>query len=136
MPEISAGAVTYTKQDSGIAFLLIKDFHGNWGFPKGHLECGESEKEAAMREVAEEAGIAVELDETFREELRYVMPGGTPKISVYFLGEYKDQMPVRQPEEVERICLLPYEEAMDQLTFDNMKAVLKKAHQYLKEKDI
>lgn len=28
-----------------------------WGFPKGHLEAGESSQEAAIREVEEETGI-------------------------------------------------------------------------------
>ena len=117
-------------------YLLIKDFHGNWGFPKGHLEKGESEEEAAMREILEEAGISIRLDSSFKEALQYVMPNGIPKISIYFLGEYEDQTPVRQPEEVEEIRLLAYQEAMDLLTFDNMKEILAKADAYLKEKGI
>ena len=136
MAETSAGAITYTKQDGRMLYLLIKDFHGNWGFPKGHLEKGESEEEAAMREILEEAGISIRLDSSFKEELQYVMPNGIPKISIYFLGEYEDQTPVRQPEEVEEIRLLAYQEAMDLLTFDNMKEILAKADAYLKEKGI
>ena len=136
MAETSAGAITYTKQDGRTLYLLIKDFHGNWGFPKGHLEKGESEEEAAMREILEEAGISIRLDSSFKEELQYVMPNGIPKISIYFLGEYEDQTPVRQPEEVEEIRLLAYQEAMDLLTFDNMKEILAKADAYLKEKGI
>ena len=60
------------------------------------------------------------------------MPNGILKTSVYFLGYFKDQTPVKQPEEVDEICLLPYEEAMNLLSFDNMKGVLVKADQYLK----
>lgn len=136
MAEISAGAITYTVKGDEILYLLIRDFHGNWGFPKGHLEEGESEEEAAVREISEEAGIAIRLDNSFKEELRYVMPNGILKISIYFLGEYENQIPVRQAEEVDEIRLLPYDEAMDLLTFDNMKEVLSKAQEYLKEKRI
>ena len=136
MAEISAGAITYTVKDEEVLYLLIRDFHGNWGFPKGHLEEGESEEEAAVREISEEAGIAIQLDSSFKEELRYVMPNGILKISIYFLGEYEDQTPIRQPEEVDEIRLLPYDEAVDLLTFDNMKEVLSKAQEYLKEKRI
>ena len=136
MAEISAGAITFTVKDDEILYLLIRDFHGNWGFPKGHLEEGESEEEAAVREISEEAGIAIRLDNSFKEELRYVMPNGILKISIYFLGEYENQIPVRQAEEVDEIRLLPYDEAMDLLTFDNMKEVLSKAQEYLKEKRI
>lgn len=136
MTEISAGAITYTRQNKENLYLLIRDFHGNWGFPKGHLEEGESEEEAAVREILEEAGISIRLDSSFREELRYVMPNGIPKISIYFLGEYENQTPTRQPEEVDEIRLLPYEESMGLLTFDNMKEVLEKADEYLKDKGI
>src|SRR2546426_12793651 len=38
--------------------LLIKDSYDNWGFPKGHLDDGESPAEAALRETAEETGLA------------------------------------------------------------------------------
>ena len=62
------------------------------------------------------------------------MPNGILKTSVYFLGFYEDQTPVKQPEEVDEIRLLQYKEAMDILTFDNMKEVLAKADAYLKGK--
>ncbi|MCR4633775.1 MAG: NUDIX domain-containing protein [Erysipelotrichaceae bacterium] len=133
MSEISAGAVTYTVQNGKILYLLIKDFHGNYGFPKGHLENGETLLDAAIREIKEEAGIDIVLDPSFREDLEYVMPNGILKTSVYFLGSYEGQTPVRQIEEVEEILLLPYEEALDVVTFDNMKDVLKHADRYLRE---
>ena len=128
MSEISAGAITYTKQNDTILYLVIKDFHGNYGFPKGHLENEETLLEAAVREIKEETGIDIKLDPGFREDLKYVMPNGILKTSVYFLGYYRDQTPVKQPEEVNEIRLLPYEEAMDILSFDNMKEVLAKAN--------
>ena len=131
MTEISAGAIVYTLIDEQINYLLTLDFHGNWGFPKGHLEAGESEEEAALREIKEEAGVKVELDKDFRHPLEYVMPNGRNKVSVYFLGFYEDQKPVPQPEEVAEIRLLPYEETLQLLTFDNMKEVLVEAHRYL-----
>jgi len=30
-----------------------------WGFPKGHMEYGETEKETALRELKEETGITL-----------------------------------------------------------------------------
>ena len=56
--ETSAGGVVFRCTDRGPEFLLILDSHGNWGFPKGHVEQGEASEEAARREVAEETGIA------------------------------------------------------------------------------
>src|SRR5580700_5439311 len=38
-------------------FLLLQQIAGHWSFPKGHKEGNESDKEAALRELAEESGI-------------------------------------------------------------------------------
>ena len=130
--QVSAGAIIYTLKENNILYLLIKDFHGNYGFPKGHLENNETEVQAAIREIKEEVGLVVDIDTKFREELNYIMPDGKEKKSIYFLSEYENQIPVRQPEEVEEILLLPYEEALDIITFDNMKEVLIKADKYIK----
>lgn len=134
MKEISAGAICYTTINSKILYLLIKDFNGNWGFAKGHLEKNETEKDAAVREIKEEVGIDITLDTDFREELVYIIPNGKKKHSIYFVGCYKDQSICKQPEEVEDTKLLNYEEALNLLTFDNMKEVLVKADKYLNNK--
>ena len=133
MLEISAGAITYTIIDDEIYFLVTKDFHNNYGFPKGHIEEGETEIEAATREIKEEVGLDVTIDEDFRHELNYVMPNGIDKKSIYYLASYKDQTPVKQEEEVQEILLLNYEEAIKTLTFENMKDVLRKTYGYLYE---
>ena len=134
MFETSAGAILYTCKDGEIRYLLIRDFHGNWGFPKGHLENEETEIEAAEREIFEETGIKALIDEDFRDELNYTMPNGIDKKSIYFLASYEDQIPVKQEEEVQEIKLLDYEDTLDILTFENMKEVLRKADRYIHEK--
>ena len=42
--EKSAGAVVYTVSDGKIKYLLIKSQNGDVGFPKGHIEQGETKK--------------------------------------------------------------------------------------------
>ncbi len=37
--------------------LILRNFRGEYIFPKGHIEQGEDERQAALREVQEEAGI-------------------------------------------------------------------------------
>ena len=133
MTERSAGAITYTIADQKRSYMLIQDFHNNYGFPKGHLEENETDEEAAIREIREECGIDIRLDPYFKEELFYIMPNGKEKISVYFLGSFTDQKAVPQPEEVQKILFLSYEEAMKILTFNNMKEALRKAESYLNQ---
>ena len=57
--EKSAGFVIYKKEKGEVKFLLLKYPSENrerdyWGLPKGHIEEGESVKEAAFRELFEE----------------------------------------------------------------------------------
>lgn len=57
--ELSAGGVIHRAGpgDDGLQILVIKDAYGNWGFPKGHLEEGETPRDAALRECSEETGL-------------------------------------------------------------------------------
>ena len=55
----SAGAVVV---DEGTC-LLIRRGH-EWAFPKGHIEQGEGPGDAARREVREETGIEIDLDDS------------------------------------------------------------------------
>ena len=53
--------------------LLIQNHRNIWSFPKGHREDGESDQEAAIREIKEEVGVTVEageflLDDTGKSE--------------------------------------------------------------------
>ena len=56
--EKSAGGVVYRLDGGHALYLLIRDSYQNWGFPKGHIEPGEQAAAAALREVAEETGLA------------------------------------------------------------------------------
>lgn len=129
--EISAGAIIYTVIDNHIKYLLIKDFNHNWGFPKGHLENGETEVEAAIREIKEEVGIDVIINTDFKEELNYIMPNGIAKRSIYFVGTYQNQEIHKQLEEVEETSLVNYNEAIQLITFTNMKELFIKASNFI-----
>jgi len=55
--EISAGGVVFF----GNAILLLKKYNGDWVLPKGKIEAHETIKEAAIREVYEEAGVKANI---------------------------------------------------------------------------
>ena len=42
--EHSSGAVLYTEEQGEIRYILVQERNGNWGFPKGHIEAGESRR--------------------------------------------------------------------------------------------
>ncbi len=56
--EAAAGGVVYCYSAANqLQVLIILDKYGNWGLPKGHLDDGETEIQAARREIAEETGV-------------------------------------------------------------------------------
>jgi bis(5'-nucleosidyl)-tetraphosphatase len=63
--------------------LLRNRKRGEWGFPKGHAEAGEDDIACALRECAEETGIALVALDGAARILRYRLGGGALKQVVY-----------------------------------------------------
>ena len=130
--EKSCGAVVFTRENGEIKYVLAQALGGHYGFPKGHVEQGETEEETALREVYEEVHLRPTLIEGFRTVSEYDIPhSDVHKQVVFFLGEYRDQEIVIQKEELQRAPLLPFREAMDTLTFEDNKRILMEAHEFL-----
>lgn len=57
--EPTAGGIVFrfTPDQKDIEILLIQDSKNRWTIPKGHIEPGETAKQAAIREIGEEAGL-------------------------------------------------------------------------------
>jgi 8-oxo-dGTP pyrophosphatase MutT (NUDIX family) len=112
-------------------FLLIRDSYDNWGFPKGHLEDGESPADAARRETGEETGLGSlvlqgpirVIDWHFRFRGRHIH-----KYCHFFLFESPNGEPCPQLDEGITDCQWRnLDEALDLLSYDNARGVLKRA---------
>ncbi len=57
--EITSGGVVFRRFGGVPQYLLILDGHDNWGFPKGHLEQGESTSDAAHREILKKPDLPI-----------------------------------------------------------------------------
>ena len=133
--EKSCGAVVFTKENGYIQYVIIQSQNGFYGFPKGHMERGETEAETALREIREETGLLVHLIDGFRMEDCYpICCNGTQRMKgvVYFLAEYSAQTPVAQATEVKTIHKLRYEDALTVLQFESSRKMLAQAHAFLK----
>lgn len=133
--EKSCGAVIFTKNDDEIKYLIIKQHQGFHGFPKGHVEKGESEEETALREIQEEVGLEVELIPDFREKMEYKNPENKNAIKevIFFLAKADHAKMKIQEEEILEVNLLNYNEAMKQLTHENSKDLLEKARKFIEK---
>jgi 8-oxo-dGTP pyrophosphatase MutT (NUDIX family) len=80
----AAGAVVFRHSEHGVRLLVLRAYK-NWDFPKGRVEPGESELDAARREVEEETGLAG-LEYPFGEEFKETLPYSGNKVARYYLA--------------------------------------------------
>ena len=133
--EKSCGAVVINREGGETRYLLIANPSGIWGFPKGHMEAGETERETALREIREETGLDVQFLGEFRAAdahalLREGRPDVTKQIT-YFLAEYKGQSFHPQPGEISQIRLMTFREALDAFQYESSKRILREAVAYV-----
>lgn len=105
--------------------LLVKHNIGHWGFPKGHMEKNETELQTATREVKEETNVDVQIQEEKRYVEEYYSSEDTFKQVVYFLATCKNMNVQAQKTEIEQIEWVPIKEAVNKLTYENAKKILK-----------
>lgn len=125
----SAGAVLYRQEAGARRYILVQEYNGDIGFPKGHIEPGETEKQAALREIWEEAGVHATLVGSKRFQVEYTLHNGSRKRVAYFIACCTE--PVRQTGEVRRVFCLPYGQALARLSHPAHKAILEEAHRCL-----
>lgn len=133
--ERSCGAVIFNFQNQKCKYLLIKNKRSaHWGFPKGHVEDGESDFETARREILEETGLTVEFLPFFSAKSEYSIQGRVEKTVTIFIAKcISDQLKI-QEEEIDDAVWCSYEKAITMLKFDNDRSILRQAHKFLAKK--
>jgi len=119
---VAAGAVVTRPGAAETEFLLIyRNYRDDWTFPKGKVDPGEHLLTAAVREVREETGMAVELGVPLPTQTYEV--DGAVKDSHYWVAQRLDGEFVPN-DEVAQIAWLPFEQAKAKLTYKHDKQVL------------
>lgn len=133
--EKSCGAVIFRRHSGNVEYLLIKNKKGNnWGFPKGHMEIYENERQTAMREVKEETGLNIHLLDGFRTISEYHPKGRITKQVIFFVAEMTGEDIVIQPSEIERFIWADYSLAIKTFKFNNDKKVLMQAKSWIADR--
>jgi bis(5'-nucleosidyl)-tetraphosphatase len=144
--ERSAGAVVFREEDGKRLFLLLsypssghranKDY---WDLPKGHIEKGESENDAAKREVKEETGLeSIVIIPGFKETIKYFFRWEDKdilKFVTFYLAKTQTKE-VNISDEHNGFDWLPHQEALKRLSFKNAKEIIKKADRFLFRKGL
>jgi len=118
--------------------LLIRDSYNNWGFPKGHIEPGEPADRAAVREVEEETGLTGlevrglidTIDWWFRFQGRLIHKLCDFYLMVVQPGTPADTTP-QKAEGISACDWLPYDAALERLSYANARAVLARGYAML-----
>lgn len=116
-----AGGVVFRPGRTGPEYLIVeaRGSRGTWVLPKGHIEDEESPEETAVREVQEEAGS----DAQVVEALGRVVFGD---VSVaFFLMRHRRAVPA---DEERRVKWCGYRVAYEQLAFNDIQRMLRRAH--------
>ena len=132
--ETSAGWLILSKNNE---ILLLKKRYGQWDFPKGHVESGETLEVAANRELEEETGIPpsnIERIPGFDTKLQYAFVRGNKKIckTVHvFLAKLKEDVPVKISKEHRGYKWMPLNETLTKMTYADQRDLMKKAKDFL-----
>jgi 8-oxo-dGTP pyrophosphatase MutT (NUDIX family) len=119
-----AGAIVVRagKTEPRILLVTARRNPGNWIFPKGHVEAGESRKAAAVREAREEAGVKGKVIGR-AGSMQFDFGGHTYHVQ-YFVVWTTD---LGSEQEGRRLRWLRYKPALRKLTYDETRALLRKA---------
>ena len=119
-----AGAIVVRAGKAGPRILLVtaRRNPGNWIFPKGHVESGETLRAAAVREAREEAGVEGKVVGA-AGRMSFEFGDNTYRVT-YFVVKTTDAGKER---EGRRLRWLKYKQALRRLTFDETRDLLRDA---------
>lgn len=125
--EPTAGGVIYRRSvdaSSKVEILLIQDSKDRWTIPKGHIEAGESPRQAAEREIREETGLQKMkvLDWLGKINFRYRRGNSLVLMTTeIFLVEAQGNSNVVNPEKwMNSLAWMPANEALDKIEYEDI----------------
>ncbi|SRR6266511_4783602 len=130
----AAGCVVYRRDGTGtLLILLIHDRYGRWTLPKGHLHDGESDEDAAVREVFEETGLHGELGPRVGTiEYTVLSKKGAPRakqVAFFVMRAASDEARPQAEEGISAAGWFAPDQALALIGYPQVRAVLDRALQ-------
>jgi 8-oxo-dGTP pyrophosphatase MutT (NUDIX family) len=110
--------------------VLRRNARGEYLFPKGHLEAGETAEQAALREVAEETGVEAEIVGDLGE-ISFTL-GEKEIVATFFLMRAVRTLPDWESHLRTDTIVVPAEEAPRVLSFENYRELWRRAEALLR----
>jgi N utilization substance protein B len=130
--EYKAGAVVYSLHE-GVYYLgLVHDVFGYWTLSKGGVEDGESLEQGAMREIKEEIGLDIKVEDKLGE-IEYIAyhptEGKIRKQVTFFLGKsaYQELELEEGTGGLDRAAWFQLHEVVDLTIYDDILPLIAKA---------
>lgn len=133
--ELSCGCIVVNNDNE---ILLEREISRNgdrfWGFPKGHMEPGETEMQTALRETKEEVGLDVEIiNENPIDNNYFLHNGEVLKRVSHYLARPTGSVELKlQAEEVEQARFMSLDEARKLADFEYTKITIDEVKERLK----
>lgn len=119
----AAGGVPVRETRDGREVLVVhRASYGDWTFPKGKLEAGETDEQCALREVLEETGLVCALEDELPSTSYYDGRGRPKEVRYWRLRVVGGEL--RYDHEVDDARWVAADEARALLTYDRDLAVL------------
>jgi 8-oxo-dGTP diphosphatase len=104
--------------------IVHRPRYDDWALPKGKLDKGETDEQAALREVEEETGLRASLGPV-AGKIRYRDRHDRPKVVTYFFmtpegGAFEPN------DEVDELRWTPLDQAVDLLTYDRDRELVQR----------
>ena len=129
--ELSAGGAVVHERNVIVIVPVKRDAQRRrvLGLPKGHLDKGETDEAAAIREVGEETGVQAELiDKLGDVEYTYERRGRRRNKRVaFYLFKYRSGSLDDHDHEIEDALWMPLAQAAEELTYAGEREIVRRA---------
>jgi 8-oxo-dGTP pyrophosphatase MutT (NUDIX family)/phosphohistidine phosphatase SixA len=120
----AAGGLVWRRRPETQVLLVHRPRYGDWTFPKGKADPGETDEECALREVEEETGVRCALEAEVRATSYHDAKGHPKRVRWWRMHALDAEGPFDPSDEVDAIRWCSRAEAAGLLTYDRDIALL------------